>query len=84
MTDYIYSIEAKNVNKTFKSKRGEVHALKNFNIKIKKGSIHGLLGPNGAGKSTFINILGGLVKKNTGNVSICGIDIDKEIGRAHV
>ena len=77
MTDYIYSIEAKNVNKTFKGKVSEVHALQNFNIKIKKGSIHGLLGPNGAGKSTFINILGGLVKKNTGNISICGIDIDK-------
>ena len=77
MTDYIYSIEAKDVNKTYKRKNLEVSALKNFNIKIKKGSIHGLLGPNGAGKSTFINILGGLVKKNTGNINICGIDIDK-------
>ena len=77
MTDYIYSIEAKNVNKTFKRKNDGIHALKNFNIKIKKGSIHGLLGPNGAGKSTFINILGGLVKKNKGNINICGIDIDK-------
>ena len=70
MTDYIYSIEAKNVNKTYKRKNLEVNALKDFNIKIKKGSIHGLLGPNGAGKSTFINILGGLVKKNKGKV-IC-------------
>ena len=79
MTDYIYSIEANNVNKTFKKKSGEIEALKNFEIKIKKGSIHGLLGPNGAGKSTFINILGGLVKKNTGNIKICGIDIDKNL-----
>ena len=77
MTDYIYSIEAKDVNKTYKRKNLAVNALKNFNIKIKKGSIHGLLGPNGAGKSTFINILGGLVKKNKGNINICGIDIDK-------
>jgi len=77
MTDYIYSIKAKNVNKIFKRKNLEVNALKDFNIKIKKGSIHGLLGPNGAGKSTFINILGGLVKKNKGNINICGIDIDK-------
>ena len=77
MTDYIYSIEAKNVNKTYKRKNLEVNALEDFNIKIKKGSIHGLLGPNGAGKSTFINILGGLVKKNKGNINICGIDIDK-------
>ena len=77
MTDYIYSIKAKNVNKIYKRKNHEVNALKDFNIKIKKGSIHGLLGPNGAGKSTFINILGGLVKKNKGNINICGIDIDK-------
>ena len=44
MTDYIYSIKAKNVNKIFKRKNLEVNALKDFNIKIKKGSIHGLLG----------------------------------------
>ena len=79
MSDYIYSIEAKNVNKTFLKKTQEVKALIDFSITIKSGTIHGLLGPNGAGKSTFINILGGLVKKNSGNVNICGINIDKNI-----
>ena len=77
MSDYKFSIEAKNVNKIFYKKSQAINALIDFNIKIKKGSIHGLLGPNGAGKSTFINILGGLVKKNTGTISICGVDIDK-------
>ena len=76
MIDYKYSIDAKNVNKVFFKKSTKIRALINFNIQIKKGSIHGLLGPNGAGKSTFINILGGLVKKSSGQVSICGIDID--------
>ena len=79
MSDYKYSIEAKNVNKTFLKKTQEVKALIDFSITIKRGTIHGLLGPNGAGKSTFINILGGLVKKNSGNVNICGINIDKNI-----
>ena len=78
MSDYKYSIEAKNVNKVFFKNSKKIHALMDFDIHIKKGSIHGLLGPNGAGKSTFINILGGLVKKNTGKVKICGIDIDKD------
>ncbi len=78
MTDYKYSIEAKNVNKIFYKKSKKINALVDFNIKIKKGTIHGLLGPNGAGKSTFINILGGLVKKDTGSASICGLDIDKQ------
>ena len=77
MSDYNYSIEAKNVNKIFHKNSKKVSALTDFDINIKKGSIHGLLGPNGAGKSTFINILGGLVRKNSGRVIICGIDIDK-------
>ena len=79
MSDYKYSIEAKNVNKIFLKRSQEVKALIDFSITIKRGTIHGLLGPNGAGKSTFINVLGGLVKKNSGQVSICGIDIDKNI-----
>ncbi len=79
MSDYKFSIEAENVNKIFLKKSQRVDALIDFNIKIEKGTIHGLLGPNGAGKSTFINILGGLVKKDSGNVKICGIDIDKDI-----
>ncbi len=79
MSDYKYSIEAKNVNKIFFKKNQEVKALLDFSISIKRGTIHGLLGPNGAGKSTFINILGGLVKKNSGEVNICGINIDKNI-----
>ena len=77
MSDYNFSIEAKNLNKIFKNKKNEeIKALIDFNINIPKGSIYGLLGPNGAGKSTFINILGSLVKKNSGNIKICGIDID--------
>ena len=39
MTDYIYSIEANNVNKTFKRKNIAVKALNDFKIKIKKGMV---------------------------------------------
>jgi len=73
------AIEAKGLNKSYKQKDGKENiALVDFNIKIPKGITYGLLGPNGAGKSTFINILGGLVLKNSGYVNICGIDIDKD------
>ena len=78
MSDYIYAIEAKGVNKTFVKKNNKTLALQDFNIQIQKGSIHGLLGPNGAGKSTFINILGSLVKKDSGNINICNLNIDSE------
>ena len=79
MSDYNFSIEANNLNKTYNKKNNtRIKALIDFNIKIPKGSVYGLLGPNGAGKSTFINILGSLVKKDSGSVRICGIDIDQD------
>jgi ABC-2 type transport system ATP-binding protein len=82
MSDYIYAIEAKGVNKTFIKKNKKTLALQDFNIQIKKGSIHGLLGPNGAGKSTFINILGSLVKKDSGDINICNLNIDTATKRS--
>ena len=56
----------------------EIRALNNLNLDVKQGEIFGLLGPNGAGKSTFINILGGIVIKTSGNVNVWGYDIDKD------
>ena len=72
-----YAIQAINLNKTFNRKNRPVKALSNFEINIPSGTIYGLLGPNGAGKSTFINILGGLVRKNSGTVKISNLDIEK-------
>ncbi len=51
-------------------------ALNDLNLKVYEGEIFGLLGPNGAGKTTFINILGGLVNKNSGRVTVWGFDLD--------
>ncbi|WP_330386516.1 sugar ABC transporter ATP-binding protein [Natronincola ferrireducens] len=54
MTDYLLQI--KNVSKEYSGNR----VLKNININIKPGEIHGLVGENGAGKSTLMNILFGM------------------------
>ncbi|MFB2532197.1 ABC transporter ATP-binding protein [Paracoccus sp. p4-l81] len=51
-------------------------ALHGIDLTIPTGSIFGLLGPNGAGKSTIINILAGLVRKTSGQVTIWGFDQD--------
>ena len=69
-------LKQKRFQKRFIKKKKRVDALQNFSIKIHKGSIYGLLGPNGAGKSTFINILAGLVIKNSGKIKILDIDQD--------
>ena len=72
------AISAENINKTFYKDKLQTRALINFSVKIPSGSIFGLLGPNGAGKSTFINILAGLVNKDSGEIFIQGINADKE------
>ena len=51
-------VELKNVDKYY----GRKQALKNINLKIKKGKIYGLLGTNGSGKTTLIKIINDLFK----------------------
>jgi len=60
-----------------KNSSREIKALNNLNLEVKEGEIFGLLGPNGAGKTTFLNILAGIVIKNSGNVNVWGYDLDK-------
>lgn len=65
------AIEINDINKSY----GNLQALADINLNIKKGEFFGLLGPNGAGKSTLIGVLGGLVKKDSGSITVLGKDI---------
>ena len=53
-------------------------ALKGIDISIKDGAFFGLLGPNGAGKTTTINILTGLVNKDSGETKVFNKDTEKD------
>jgi ABC-2 type transport system ATP-binding protein len=55
--------------------------LDNVALSVRRGSIMGLLGPNGAGKTTLISILTGVIGKDSGKVTVGGIDLDREPGR---
>ncbi len=70
-------IEVKNLVKTFREKGKTITAVNNISFKVSKGEIFGLLGPNGAGKSTTINILTGLLEKDSGTVKILGYEPEK-------
>lgn len=59
-------------------KYGTQTALKQTSFSIRKGEIVGFLGPNGAGKSTTMKIITGYLPPDTGKVSICGYQMDKE------
>jgi ABC-2 type transport system ATP-binding protein len=68
-------ITVRSISKSF----GNIEAIKNVSFNINKGEIFGILGPNGAGKSTIVNILNTLIKPDTGDVIIDGIN-SKEDG----
>ncbi|MFN3405432.1 MAG: ABC transporter ATP-binding protein [Cytophagaceae bacterium] len=72
--DYFHSslsIQVKNVSVVFPTSKGEDYvAVRNINLKIKKGEIVSLIGHSGCGKSTLLNTISGLVKPTTGEVVV--------------
>ncbi len=68
-------IIAQHVNKSF----GSIEALTDINATIKKGTVFGLIGTNGAGKSTFLRVLAGILKPDSGNITIDGEGVFENI-----
>ena len=63
-------IHARNLHKRF----GDVIAVEDVSLDARDGEVTCLLGPNGAGKSTTVRMLHGLVRPDSGTVSIDGLD----------
>jgi ABC-2 type transport system ATP-binding protein len=61
-------IEVKNVWKSFKT----VQAVKGINLNIPRGKFIALLGPNGAGKTTLVEMIEGIQKPDSGEITITG------------
>src|SRR5689334_6188061 len=53
---------------------GERDALRDINLSIPAGEIHGLVGPNGAGKSTLLRVCAALVAPTHGLAQIDGVE----------
>jgi general nucleoside transport system ATP-binding protein len=63
-----FAIELTGINKHF----GPVHANRDINLKIKRGTVHGIVGENGAGKSTLMSILYGFYHADSGEIRVDG------------
>lgn len=64
-------IEVLNLNKKY----GDLHVLKDINVKINKGEVIAVIGPSGGGKSTFLRCLNRLEEPTSGHILINGNDI---------
>lgn len=56
----------------------KLKAVDNLSLKVYKGQLYAFLGVNGAGKSTTISMICGNLKKDSGEIYVCGKDIEKE------
>lgn len=52
----------------------EMEVLTNVSFEVAAGEVYGLLGPNGAGKTTTIDVLTGVERQDSGDVSVLGVD----------
>ncbi|MEV7864578.1 ATP-binding cassette domain-containing protein [Streptomyces sp. NPDC088124] len=64
-------IVAEGVRKRYGAKR----ALDGFDLRVRRGTVHGVLGPNGAGKTTAVRVLSTLLRPDEGVVRVAGHDV---------
>ncbi|MDF2540670.1 MAG: transporter related [Herbinix sp.] len=64
-----YALELKNLSKQYNG-----FQLENLNLCLPKGSIMGFVGENGAGKSTTIKLILNIIRRNSGEVKLFGLD----------
>jgi ABC-2 type transport system ATP-binding protein len=80
MTNPLAAVSLSGVTKSF----GDVHAVRGIDLTIEPGEIVAFLGPNGAGKTTTIDMILGLSKPTTGQVTVHGLKPRDAIARGLV
>ncbi|MEN8831692.1 ABC transporter ATP-binding protein [Pacificibacter sp.] len=66
-------IDVSNVDLTFQTNDGPVHALKDVNLEINKGDFVSFIGPSGCGKTTLLRCIAGLETPTGGTLTVNGL-----------
>ncbi|MEP2642301.1 ABC transporter ATP-binding protein [Roseobacter sp.] len=70
-------IQARDLDLTFETNDGPVHALKGVSLTIEKGDFVSFIGPSGCGKTTFLRCIAGLETPTSGEISVNGMTPDE-------
>ena len=65
-------VELKDVTRTYRQGKIEVHALRGIDLEIEQGEFTAVWGPSGSGKTTLFNVIGGLDRATSGKVLVAG------------
>jgi len=63
-------VELKNITKTYRTRRGDVQALRDINLRIEKGEFVALCGPSGSGKTTLLMTVAAMLRPTSGSVCV--------------
>jgi ABC-2 type transport system ATP-binding protein len=69
------AVAAQGLVKTYKSRSGDIEAVRGVDLQVEAGEVFGFLGPNGAGKSTTVRMLTTLLTITSGTASVAGVDV---------
>src|SRR3954470_11816999 len=72
------AVEANELVKHYKSRAGDVEAVRGVDLRVETGQIFGFLGPNGAGKTTTLRMLATLLPPTSGEALVAGADLRRE------
>jgi ABC-2 type transport system ATP-binding protein len=75
------AIEARDLRRTFRTRRGPVEAVAGVDLTVEAGAVFGFLGPNGAGKTTTLRMLATLLPPGGGEATVAGRDLRREPAR---
>jgi putative ABC transport system ATP-binding protein len=78
-----HTVVLRNVSKVYRQNTVSVHALTDINLDIPKKDFACLSGPSGSGKSTLLNLIGGLDKPTTGEITVDGQRVD-QLGKSEL
>lgn len=64
------------LEKTYTSGEKQLTVLQNISFDVEKGQTFAIVGPSGSGKTTLLGLCAGLDTPNTGQVELCGYDLN--------
>jgi len=73
------AISTRALRKTYRNRKGRHVAVQGLDLDVPLGGVHGFLGPNGSGKTTTIRMLLGLIRADSGTMSIFGREVPKHL-----